>query len=72
MLMTIIHISGKMLDDVQTKAWSDLIMVENWCNNNGMFINCEKTKYMLIGTRQKLFTIGSEIHLEINFIAMLI
>ena len=61
-----IHISGKMLDDVQTKAQSDLVMVEKWCNNNGMFINCEKTKCMLIGTRQKLSSIGSEIHLKIH------
>ena len=45
---------------------NDLYNVEEWCYENNMFINVNKTKFMAIGTRQKLLTLEDEIILEIN------
>ena len=36
------------------KMQDDLLEVQNWCESHNMFINCNKTKCMVIGTRQRL------------------
>ena len=51
---------------IQLKVQNDLNNVEEWCHENNMFINARKTKYMIIGTRQKILSLEDEIFLEIN------
>ena len=47
-----IHISGENISDIQTKVQEDLNRIEFWCKDNNMFINCNKTKCMIVGTKQ--------------------
>ena len=51
---TTMHTSGKTIADMQLKVQDDLQCVEKWCHENSMFINSDKTKCMVIGTRQRL------------------
>ena len=41
-------------------------MVDQWCNDNDMFINTDKTKFMVIGTKQKLLPQYNDIELILN------
>jgi hypothetical protein len=43
-----------------------LIRIELWCKDNSMFINCNKTKCMTVGTRQTLAFQNEELSLTIN------
>ena len=61
-----IHISGKNISDIQTKVQEDLNRIELWCKDNNMFINCNKTKCMKVGTKQKLAFQNEELSLTIN------
>ncbi len=45
--------SGKTIEDLEVKLNSDMAKVNNWCKDNKMSINCDKTKEMLITTYQK-------------------
>jgi hypothetical protein len=45
----------------------DLNRIELWCKDNNMFINCNKTKCMTVGTKQKLAFQNEELSLIINF-----
>jgi hypothetical protein len=47
-----IHISGENISDIQTKVQEDLNRIELWCKDNNMFINCNKTKCITVGTKQ--------------------
>ena len=51
------------------KALSDLAV---WCRLNGMVINVEKTKAMLITTRQKRCRIQDTLHVTLNDIPLLL
>ena len=46
--------SAKTITDLEDKLSSDLSLVSNWCNNNRMVLNADKTKAMVISTYQKL------------------
>ena len=61
-----IHFSRKHISDIQTKVHEDLNRIELWCKDNNMFINCNTTKYMTIGTKQKLSRQNEELTLTIN------
>ena len=61
-----IHISGENISDIQTKVQEDLNRIEFWCKDNNMFINCNKTKCMTVGTKQKLAFQNEELFLTIN------
>jgi hypothetical protein len=50
MLLTLL--SGTTIQELQVKVHDDLYCVEKWCEDNCMFINSNKTKCMIIGTRQ--------------------
>ena len=63
---TTIHVSGSNLNNMQIKVQSDLDEVERWCNENNMFINTNKTKCMVIGTKQKVLSQESELNLRIG------
>ena len=49
-----IHISGGNISDIQTKVQEDLNRIELLCKDNNMFINCNKTKCITVGTKQNL------------------
>ena len=63
---TTVHVSGRDLNNLQTKVQSDLEEVERWCNDNYMFINTNKTKCMVIGTKQKILSHDNELNLRIG------
>ena len=60
-----IHISGENISDIQTKVQEDLNRIELWCKDNDMFINCNKTKCIAVGTKQKLAFQNEELYLTI-------
>ena len=57
---------GKNISDIQTKVQEDLNRIELWCKDNNMFINCNKTKCITVGTKQKLAFQNEELYLTIN------
>ena len=61
-----IHISGGNISDIQTKVQEDLNRIELWCKDNNMFINCNKTKCITVGTKQKLAFQNEELYWTIN------
>ena len=61
-----IHLAGKDFITLQSTVQEDLLSVEDWCNDNNMFINTNKTKYMIIGTKQKVMSLNMENVLTIN------
>ena len=63
---SIIHFSRKHILDIQTKVQEDFNRIELWCKDNNMFINCNTTKYMTVGTKQKLSCQNEELTLTIN------
>jgi hypothetical protein len=48
-----LHSSGKSIVDVQRSLQRGLDDVQDWCTNNRMVLNPDKTKSMVITTRQK-------------------
>ena len=63
---TTLHKSGKDLEDLQVKVQQDLTNVEQWCERNNMFIKTEKTKCMLICTKQRQMSLNNQPLLLIN------
>ena len=61
-----LHLSGKCYQTVQSKVQEDLYYVEEWCRDNNMFINTSKTKFMIIGTKQKATPLYNECGLHIH------
>ena len=61
-----LHLSGNCYQTLQSKVQEDLHGVEAWCNDNNMFINKNKTKYMIIGTKQRAMPHYNESCLTIN------
>jgi hypothetical protein len=61
-----IHISWKNISDIQTKVQEDLNKIALWCKDNNMLINCNKTKCITVGTKQKLAFQNEELYLTIN------
>ena len=48
-----LNTNGKPVSEIEVKLNADLDQVSSWCEENGMTMNAEKTKAMLITTRQK-------------------
>ena len=46
--------SVKEVSDAKHKLETDLRLVAEWCCKNSLLINPEKTKFLLVGTRQLL------------------
>ena len=61
-----IHITGVNISDIQTKVQEDLNRIELWCKGNNMFINCNKSKCITVGTKQKLAFQNKELYWTIN------
>lgn len=60
------HLSGKCFQTLQSLVQEDLNNVEQWCGDNNMFINPNKTKYMVIGTKNKVAPYYNESVLRIE------
>ncbi|XP_053400822.1 uncharacterized protein LOC128557467 [Mercenaria mercenaria] len=62
---TTISASGKTVSDVQIVLQEDLTIVENWCKDNAMIPNAEKTKAMFLSASNKIHnTFGNNNSLE--------
>ena len=51
---TTLHTSGNSIESIRNDLVSDLSAVLRWCEENGMMINIDKCKSMLIGSRPKI------------------
>jgi hypothetical protein len=60
---TLIFFASKSAKDIKSKLTSDLNNLLRWFHSNCLILNVDKTKTMLIGTHQRLPTVG-------NFIVM--
>ncbi len=56
---------AKTIDEVEFKLNSDLVNVSQWCNENEMVINIDKTFAMLIATYQKVWRLHKQ-HLDLT------
>ena len=57
---------GSTVSEVEKKLILDLKEILKWCSNNKMYINEEKTKSMLLCTRQKKIHLQNDLHIQIN------
>ena len=62
-----VHISGRDTNLLYSQVQDDLLCIKEWCTNNNMFINCNKTKCMIVGTRQKLASLPDLPIFSVNF-----
>ncbi|XP_063418925.1 uncharacterized protein LOC134701720 [Mytilus trossulus] len=63
---TTLHKSGKNIENIHDDVQEDLYRVEEWCKMNNMFINANKTKCLVTGTKQKLSIQTCQPNLIIN------
>lgn len=63
---TTIFIEGKNLKEIENMLNIDAANIYRWCMENGLTINMNKTKCMLISTSQKLRTLNSSLEVYIN------
>ena len=62
---TTLYVSGTSLHDVQNKLQEDVNALKHWIEDNRLHLNAEKTKLMVIGSRQRLRICNNEsIHIE--------
>lgn len=62
---TVIHCSSTSVTEIEVNLNSDLARVADWLNNNHLTLNSTKSKFMLIGSAQKLKSCN-EIVLMVN------
>ena len=58
--------SVKEVSDAKHKLETDLRLVAEWCCKNSLLINPEKTKFLLVGTRQLLNLLSND--MSLNFL----
>ena len=58
--------SVKEVSDAKHKLETDLRLVAEWCCKNSLLINPEKTKFLLVGTRQLLNSLSDD--MSLNFL----
>ena len=51
---TTLHVSGTSLHDIQLKLQEDLNEISKWIKDNRLQLNVDKTKLMIIGSKQRL------------------
>ena len=54
---TTFHVSGKTTNEISMKLNEDSINIQKWCKDNKMVINTDKTKSMLICSKQRRRTL---------------
>ena len=52
--LTTLHCHDKSIDYISTMLQNDVNVVKSWCDKNGMKINIQKTKCMVISSKHKL------------------
>jgi len=62
-----LHASGKTIHEVEVSLQRGLDCVQDWCHKNKMVLHPEKTKSMVITTRQKHQRQNLELKLKLNF-----
>ena len=67
---TTLHTQGKEKRQIETNLQNSLNDVSKWCQENSMLIHPDKTKSMLIGTRQKLQLSPLTLNLTIESISI--
>lgn len=53
-------------EEIEKKLQTAILDLDNWCKQNGMVINIDKTKAMLITTRQKRSRINGNLQIYLN------
>ncbi|KAK3103380.1 hypothetical protein FSP39_018833 [Pinctada imbricata] len=62
-----LHHSGHIIDQIESNLNDDILSVKTWCDENKMAINENKSKCLLIGSRQRLSRLDKkEIDIEVN------
>jgi hypothetical protein len=56
----------RIVSDAKHKLETDLRLVAEWCCKNSLLINLEKTKFLLVGTRQLLNLLSDD--MSLNFL----
>ena len=56
---TVLYTSNKNFELSVSYMQSDINSISNWCDTNGIFINSEKTKVMVLGSKNTLKQIPS-------------
>ena len=54
-----LHNSAASLESIKSPISADIVNINNWCRENGMIINENKSKCMIIGTSQRLSKLQS-------------
>ena len=54
MLILILHGRDKSIDNINTMLQNDVNVFKSWCDKNGVEINIQKTKGMVISSEHKL------------------
>ena len=62
---TVLFIQGNNLGELETAIQEDLDKLQSWCNDNKIFVNAKKTKYMLFGSKNKL-SVTSDLNISIG------
>ena len=63
---TILSCQGHLSTDIEYKLNKDLVNAQKWLSANKLTLNNEKTKYMIIGSRQRLKNLDHVPKLSIN------
>ena len=58
--------SSQKIDEISKNLQLDINYIQTWCKQNDMVLNETKTKGMVIGTKQRLSKLESNLSLEIN------
>ena len=56
---TLIFFAGKSVREIESQLSSDLDSLISWFRSNFLILNVSKTKIMLVGTHQRLYTVDS-------------
>ena len=56
---TLLHVSSSSISDIESMLSEDLKHIIEWLNNNFLYLNCSKSKVMLIGSHQRLALVDS-------------
>ena len=62
------HVSGRDVDEISMKLNADSANILQWCADNKMVINTDKTKSMLICSRQKRMTLNESQVVEVLWV----
>ena len=62
---TALFYTSKDINEVVDKINGDLVKVDDWLSRNRFCLNVNKTKFMLVGTSQKLACVSNQ-DLDVN------